>query len=350
MFTRSVSNDPPRIFAAGSSGEVSSEPWPEKRLFDTVARWRPEHGGGHDEVIDAACAALGEGIDSPSLRELAGASPGDSHFDLQRLVERTFEELGIAMPGTLRQGQLIGQGGVVERRPGSDSLRLEVVPAPESVGGFELQVFVNEVEMTSAAAGLGMDPYDVFVPANKLAATQEPHIAPIARCECGVYGCGTTDVQIVRDGDLVHWDWLHETPMNRGVSFPADQYDAEMARLMSSYSWETPDRRAGRLILASVDNAKLARNGLTLSWVSNSHGDSTQFRAALFAGEAYQVLVDVPWDGRSPEELARVVVETLESDPREWTAEWLPTRQGLEDPPRMAGPDWRRWRDPYWPQ
>lgn len=239
-------NDEPRIFRAASDGEVADEPWPEQRLFDAVARWRPEQGGGHRELIAAACTALAAGVDSPSLRELAGASVDDSYFDLRPLAERTLDELGVTRPGELRQVRVLPARDEIEPHRGTDSLRLEVVEVDESVGGFELQVFVNGVEMTEIAAGMSMDPNDVLVPTNKLIATPTPHEAPIARCGCGVYGCGTTDGVIVRDGDLVHWDWKHEVPMDRSVTFHAADYDAEMARLTSAYSWETPERTAGR--------------------------------------------------------------------------------------------------------
>lgn len=222
-----------------------------------------------------------------------------------------------------------------------DVLRLEVLPAPDDVGGFELQVFVNEVEMTTIAAGLGMDPYDVFVPVNRLLATPDPHVAPIARCDCGIYGCGTTDVRIARDGGLVRWEWLHETPIDRDVCFDADAYDAEMARLTSSYDWETPDRTAGRLVLASVDRAALADAGLRVSWVSDRHDDPAWFRTALMADDAFQVFLDLPWAGRSPSDLATAVLGLLASDPRGWTAEWWPIRRDGAPRPRQAGPLWR---------
>ena len=47
--------------------------------------------------------------------------------------------------------------------------------------------------MTAAGAGLGMDPYAVLVPVNRFAAREEPVTIPVARCTCGVYGCGVTD-------------------------------------------------------------------------------------------------------------------------------------------------------------
>ena len=94
-----------------------------------------------------------------------------------------------------------------------DSLRFEVTPVVTEIGdGFQVCVHVNDVEMTSAGAGLGMDLYDVLVPTNRLVAAVEPRTLPIARCACGVYGCAT-DITITRDGDLVRWDWSREVPM-----------------------------------------------------------------------------------------------------------------------------------------
>ena len=99
-------------------------------------------------------------------------------------------------------------------------------------------VYLNDVEMTSAGAGLGMDPYHVIIPTNRLVASCEPRTTPIARCECGTYGCGATDITITRHGDRVRWDWLIEVPMNRGVSFDAADYDREISRVAFDQSWE----------------------------------------------------------------------------------------------------------------
>ncbi len=81
---------------------------------------------------------------------------------------------------------------------------MEVTPDTGADGAFQLLVYVNDVEMTSAGAGLGMDPYDVIIPVNLLVASPEPHTVPIARCDCRVYGYGSTDITITRSGDLVH--------------------------------------------------------------------------------------------------------------------------------------------------
>ena len=121
-----------------------------------------------------------------------------------------------------------------DRSPLMGSLRLEVValdPRFAAGEGFEMLVYVNDVEMTRIAAGMGIDPRDVLVPTNKLVATARSHTVPIARCECGHHGCGGTDVTITRRGDLVHWDWLYMTPINRNVVFDAVEYDREVARI-----------------------------------------------------------------------------------------------------------------------
>lgn len=66
-----------------------------KRAFaDAVALWRFGQGMRAADVIDAAAQALALGLDSPTLRELAGESPQESWFVLNPVVEQTADELG----------------------------------------------------------------------------------------------------------------------------------------------------------------------------------------------------------------------------------------------------------------
>jgi hypothetical protein len=58
--------------------------------------------------------------------------------------------------------------------PAPSRLRFEVAPVPEPIGGFQVLVFVDDVEVTALGAGLEMDPYDVFVPRNRLVAGDRP--------------------------------------------------------------------------------------------------------------------------------------------------------------------------------
>lgn len=315
-----------------------------QRLYDAASQWHANPDSGPAAVIDAACQALVDGLDSPALRELAGAAPTDRHGEVSPLVDRTLDELGLPPPGSVRTGYQVRMTGGVVRRVDVDRLRLAVAPAQAPVGGaFQVLVQVNEVELTSAGAGLGMDPADILEPVNRLVAVAEPAVVPIARCTCGVYGCGGTDVTIVRDGDRVHWDWSGEAPMARGVSFDAAAYDAEVARVAADHSWETPERTAGRLIRAGVDHARLARYGLTMSWVGPSRNDHDALRVALRVGDDYQVFVDTRWNGRTAEQFAAEVCAALAQDPKQWPARWHAIqRSAAGRPPRIAG---RRWRE-----
>jgi hypothetical protein len=315
----------------------------EQSLYDAVARWNVDTGHGLADMIHAACQALIDGLDSPTLRELAGASVRDSSWDIRERVSKSLEELEIPYPGTVPPGFAVAAGGGVTRRPAVDSLRLEVTPASgDAGGGFQVQAYVNGVEMTSAGAGLGMDPYAVLVPANRLVAASRPHTVPIARCGCGVYGCGSTDVTITRDGDRVHWDWSIEVPMSKGASFAATEYDVEVTRVAADHSWETPERTAGRLVLTDMDRERLLTYALRPSWVANDHRDQELFRVALQIDGDYQVFVDTPWRGREPEELAREVCALLTRPPRKWHATWHPIKPTLAKPPTIAGRSWRR--------
>jgi hypothetical protein len=46
----------------------------QQRLYDAAAGWTANPGFGAAELIDAACQALVEGLDSAALRELAPCS------------------------------------------------------------------------------------------------------------------------------------------------------------------------------------------------------------------------------------------------------------------------------------
>lgn len=65
-------------------------------LTDTAVIWRFEPEPARTrELIDAAVEALVRGLDSPSLRELAGTDPSESSFAVKPVLERTLDELGV---------------------------------------------------------------------------------------------------------------------------------------------------------------------------------------------------------------------------------------------------------------
>ncbi|TDD65621.1 hypothetical protein E1262_24630 [Jiangella aurantiaca] len=242
------------------------------------------------------------------------------------------------------QPELPSSGGA--RAPEPNRVRFEVAAlTTDHPRGFQVLVFVDDVEITALGAGLGMDPYDLLVPRNRLVATGEPRRVPIARCTCGVYGCGETDVLIVRDGDRVRWEWLKQKPMEHGVTFPADDYDAEVERLGNDVGWETPERTAGRLVLRDLDGDldRLRSLGMEPQWAADDH--PRWFRVAFRIAEDYQVFVRFPWKDRTPQQLAAVVSRTLARKPQRWPATWHAIRPELTGPPSVAG---RRWRPERW--
>lgn len=251
------------------------------------------------------------------------------------------------VPEVPPERRMLGPAGATARRLAPNRIRFEVAELTGFPSGFQVLVFVDDVEVTALGAGLGMDPNDVFVPRNRLVATEEPRQVPIARCTCGVYGCGMTDVVIVRDGDLVHWEWLEEKPMERGVTFPAADYDAEVARLGADFGWETPERTAGRLVLHDLDGGRerLRGYGLEPSWAASDHRDPGVFLVAFRIADDYQVFVRVPWRDSTPRELAAVVSRTLAQKPSRWPATWHAIRREVAGPPPIAGRGWRpeRW-------
>jgi hypothetical protein len=209
---------------------------PEERLYEAVAGWM---GGlsGPEGLIDAGCTALVDGLDSPALRDLAGASPKDRLADVTGLAETALDELRVPWPGTVPPGYRVAGGGGVVRRSGTDTLRLEVVP---TFDGFEVRVHVNGVDITREGAGRGVEPSDLLVPDIRLAVGGA---VTIARCTCDLYSCSWTDITVIRDGDLVHWEWPDDAWMRQGVTFTAADYDTELTRLTTDRSWQTVKRR-----------------------------------------------------------------------------------------------------------
>lgn len=315
-------------------------PSPRSRFYDAAARW--DEGEEHKVIIDAATQALVDDLDSPALRTLAGLTADLRRDEIEAVLVDALDELDLPRPGQADSPARDHSSEVYDRLP-TDVIRFAISPAPKDLtDGFELQVFVNEVEMTSRGAGMGMDPFDLIVPVNKLRAETTPRQVPIARCECGTYGCGSTDVLIRRDGDVVHWDWLLEKPALSGASFVAEQYDAEVERLLADRSWERPADTATRLILQQVDHDWLAEHHLRFSWAARHFRESDQFLVSLMADDnAFQVFLTFPFVNRSPEDVTVTVLETLSSPPSKWRASYKPTMREQRGRPSMGS---RRWR------
>ena len=209
----------------------------EHDLYEAAALWwnRPRD---LPVLVDAACAALVEGVDGEALAELAGISSSESVVTTRELVARVFDELGLAWPPsaeTLPDYRYGRETGPVS------TLRLTVERADTewSVAEPTVRITIDDENWTARAGRSGMHPDDLFRPVNQLEAG-EPRVVPISRSnECGLLGCGGVSIRVVRDGDRVVWEWLDNGAFTHRHSFAADAYDAEVARAAADRTWES---------------------------------------------------------------------------------------------------------------
>jgi hypothetical protein len=312
----------------------------EHRLYHIATRWT-----AGDKAYPSAAVAWGAQqamrgrVASPALRQLAGQRELVTAADeIGGLLAEVLDELRVPRPGTLPPGSVVLTGGEIVRLPGDDTLRLEVTPTSGDVPGeFQVRIRVNGTEFTSAGAGLGMDPYDLLVPMNLLAATELPNTLTIARCTCGVLGCGSSTVTVTRHGGTVQWDWM----LSRPLLFPAEDYDTEVRRAAADTSWETPERVAGRLIWTFADHDRLRDQGLMLADATRVRDQDT-FQVSLDLDADYRISLEVPWQDRGPEDMANDVCALLARPPHKWRARWFPLDPALSEPPPMARRSWRR--------
>jgi hypothetical protein len=245
--------------------------------------------------------------------------------------------------------------------------RIEIRPSTSS-NDHEVRFFGDETDILSTFwdDSLGLDPDDILVPACQLRASKSPHEALIARCSCGVIGCGDVTVLIQRANREIQW--IHgadveaarvleagagpgsniaqvnsEHSARQIIGFDAGQYEAEIERALADTTWETPDRTAARLLRTRLESHILKRYGFALQWASGRARPGTFTIALWLEPGPYQVLVRVPWKKESPEQIAEACADLLRQSPDRWrNVEWLPQKPNLV-PPRNAGPTWRRF-------
>ena len=100
-----------------------------------------------------------------------------------------------------------------------------------------------------------------------------------------------------------------------------------------------------RLIAATVASSGLLQRSLRFSWASNRYDDPDLFLVAFAFEDDYQVFAKYRWSDRSPQELTREVIDSLERDPSTWTGAWLGmTQEARRVPPSIAGSSWERYQ------
>ncbi len=210
-----------------------------------------------------------------------------------------------------------------------------------SVEDLRVIVRIDGEDVSRADDNGGPDPWHVLVPVNRFVATREATTATIACCpSCGP-GCFAITACIRREGDAVHWEWGRLrggawAGERRTALFDAAAYDAEVARIGAERSWETAERRAGRILLTGLAlppgvegvRVRAYRPGELEVWFEEP--------------ARYQIFVSVPWEEDRPDESAAQARALLAGPPEQWPATWLSNQWGLDDPPAYAGPSWQR--------
>jgi len=184
---------------------------------------------------------------------------------------------------------------------------------------------------------IGLDPDDLLLDPCLLEPSDGIHRATIARCECGILGCDSVDVEVRSGGGKVSW-----IDGERTLRFARDQYEAEVARARADTDWETPGRTAARLVRTTVDLVELARHGLSFQWASGRAGPRGFTASLRLDPGPHQILVTLPWTAERAEDMAASMVLLLRRDPRTWECvAYLPQATNIA-PPAIGGPGWRR--------
>jgi len=119
----------------------------------------------------------------------------------------------------------------------------------------------------------------------QLRATETPREVMLAEAWCTEGCCGALRVTIARDGESVLWrNWqrpagpasLPPLPDLEDLRFDAAQYDREIARAESDFSWEWPARTTARLLRTAVRERPdlLARWTCKPGWISTHYEQS----------------------------------------------------------------------------
>lgn len=319
----------------------------ELHFFDAIVRAGAAHGEDWSRrIVDAAVDALVGGLDSPSLRMLAG-QPNTEEAMTERILAAACKELGIPYPP--RGERWVPQ--VIEgrrwERIASDSISCAVEPVEGSASGAELRISINGAIVSDSLIGW-LDPVDI----DYFAGADPVHRPLLSRCPtCGEPGCDWVQVHRSPDGQTVHWDWIDEAPSgaDAGVSFPAEQYDSEIERFRSDRAWERPEDTVRRLVVAGVDHEALRLRGLRLENVARDSVEPSRIEVSVSSHlepglprGAFQASVRFPWDGADVETIAQEIIRVLARNPREWRACYFMNNSDDGDAvPAMAGPLWK---------
>lgn len=220
------------------------------------------------------------------------------------------------------------------------TFRIEIRPSPDT-NDHQVRFIADGIDVidTFCAGSIGLDPDDLLL-SGSLTPTAPESLTLVARCDCGVIGCGDINVTIARVGDFVLWQLEPSSGSGPVLQFPATAYLHEVERAATDTSWETPDRTAARLFRESADHELLASRHLRVQWASGRVRDGVFTLSLELSPGPYQLLIHIPWRGQSPVEIAAEANRAVAAPPESWPeVQYLPQRPNLPRP-GIAGPGW----------
>lgn len=221
---------------------------------------------------------------------------------------------------------------------GYPKFRIEVRPLSE-IDDHQVCLFADDLDLVALFAYdfIGLDPEELLNEPCVLRARSAEHIACIARCDCGVVECGSVNVYI-RSGDgCVTWAAINS---DLEVRFDTVQYSAEVERALLDHTWETPERKAARLIKSAIKTQCLEPPGFELDWVSGRAVGGRMTAAFTLRPGPFQVLLQMPWDADDIDAIVYSFQAVLERPPEEWPeVRCYPQTHDL-GLPAIAGPGW----------
>src|SRR4051812_22047287 len=117
----------------------------------------------------------------------------------------------------------------MDNRDQYGQFRIEIRPSPET-NDHEVRFVADGVDIIDRhwRGMIGLDPDDILIEPCELRGKVGQPAVTVARCSCGVIGCGSIEVGIRRSEEYIVWEYSERrdahTPLR--LFFLAESYDA----------------------------------------------------------------------------------------------------------------------------
>ncbi len=166
------------------------------------------------------------------------------------------------------------------------SLSYQIIASPDS-NDHQVRLFVDGADWIGESH-LGLDPPELV----KQLTEHPPSRLIVARCSCGVLGCGDVVATLIRTAKTVEWSCVNRQP----VVFDAEHFDNQIRALTNDHSWEPAGRTVERL-LDEMFFGKVTDDGYLFEW------SSTRFQPFLVMISVRKIqdqkLLEFSWDGET---------------------------------------------------